>query len=756
MWRVPAELGNLANLRSLGLSDNRLTDPIPAALGRLARLVWLNLDGNNLIGPIPGELGGLGSLIVLDLADNNLTGPIPGSLGRLGSLRHLEMGNNDLTGDISAIAGLRGLTWLKIENNRLTGSIPAGFGGFRRLEHMRLSGNDLTGAIPPELGGLPVVDSLNLSDNGLTGPIPASLGQLDSIIALDLAGNDLSGPLPEEMGDIATLRRLDLRRNPGLSSEVPEGWTDLRLRTFLAQETGVCVPDEPELMLWLESIPTRRVRSCRRPAAYLVQVVQSRRFPVPLVAGEDALLRVFPTAVRATDAGLPDVRASFYVDGTLTHVADIPGTSAPIPTAVDEGSLLHSANAEIPGELVRPGLEMVIEIDPEGTLDPDLGVARRIPESGRLLVRAETLPALDFLFLLFLWSENPDSAILGIVAELVDGPASHELLAPARALLPVADIVAEAHEPVWTSTNDVGELYLETEAIRVMEQGSALIWNVRYMGMMSGSVKGGTGQSRLGGRHGFVVPEASAMVRQVGHLFNLRSAPCSEEDPDPYYPYDNGSIGAWGYDRAAGELVSPATPDLMSNCGTVRWISDYHFTNAYSYRLVDENVRRSPSAAPVRSLLLWGGVDTDGKPYLEPALVVDAPPALPPAGGDHELTGWTAAGEELFSLRFQVPEVGGSGGGSSFAFAVPVEAGWGERLARIGLSGPGGNATLDPDTDRPVVVLRDPRSGQVRGILRGSPARGLAGVGEPGGGFAVQGLKVVSSRGIPDADAWRR
>ena len=753
---IPAELGNLANLRNLGLSDNHLTGPIPAALGRLARLVWLNLDGNNLIGPIPGELGGLGSLGVLDLADNNLTGPIPGSLGRLGSLRHLEMGNNDLTGDISAIAGLRGLTWLRLQNNRLTGSIPAGFGGFSRLEHMQLSGNDLTGAIPSELGGLAVVDSLNLSDNDLAGPIPASLGQLDSIAVLDLAGNDLTGPLPEEMGDIATLRRLDLRRNHGLSSEVPEGWTDLRLRTFLAQETGVCVPDEPELMLWLESIPTRRVRSCRRPAAYLVQVVQSRRFPVPLVAGEDVLLRVFPTAVRATDAGLPDVRASFYVDGTVARVVDIPGTSAPIPTAIDEGSLLNSANAEIPGELVQPGLEMVIEIDPEGTLDPDLGVARRIPESGRLAIRAEDMPPLDFLFLPFLWSENPDSAILEIVAELVDGPASHELLAPARALLPVADITADAHEPVWTSTNDVGELYLETEAIRVMEQGSALIWNVRYMGMMSGSVKGGTGQSRLGGRHGFVVPDASAMVRQVGHLFNLRAAPCREEDPDPYYPYDNGSIGAWGYDRAAGELVSPATPDLMSGCGTVRWISDYHFTNAFSYRLVDENVRRSPSAAPARSLLLWGGVDALGEPYLEPALVVDAPLSLPSAGGDHELTGRTATGEVLFSLRFGIPEPGSGDDGSSFVFALPVRAEWEVQLASITLSGPEGTATLDRGSNRPVSIVRDPRTGRIRGILRGASALGLAAADGGGDPLPLQGLEVVSSRGIPGSGAWKR
>ncbi|MDE2794381.1 MAG: hypothetical protein OXL34_06135 [Gemmatimonadota bacterium] len=570
---IPGELGSLADLRNLALSDNDLTGPIPATLGNLDQLEGLDLEENNLIGPVPYELGGLGSLQFLSLSNNNLEGPIPLSFVGLGSLIHLSLENNDLTGPISIVSLITGLRRVTLQNNRLTGPIPAAFGNLWRLEHMELSGNDLTDAIPPQLGGLTRLETLDVSGNGLTGPIPASLGQLDSIAFLDVSANDLSGTLPEELGDLVTLRSLDVGHNSQLSGEVPGGWTDLRLSTFLAGETGVCAPDEPEMMLWLESVPTRRVSACRGLAAYLVQTVQSRRYPVPLVAGEGALLRVFPTAVRATDVGLPDVRASFYLDGTVTHVAEIPGTSTPIPTTIDEGSLLKSANAEIPGELVQPGLEMVIEIDPDGTLDPDLGVARRIPESGRLLIRAEAMPPLEFMFLPFLWSEDPDSAILEVVQEMADDPASHELLDPTRTLLPVAEVTAEVHEPVWTSTNEVGQLYREVEAIRVMERGSALIWEDRYMGMMSGSVEGGTGQSRRGGRHGFVVPRADALVQQVGHLFNLGSAPCEAWDPDSRYPYENGAIGAWGYDPGAGELVSPATPDLMSNCGAVRWIS---------------------------------------------------------------------------------------------------------------------------------------------------------------------------------------
>ena len=41
----------------------------------------------------------------------------------------------------------------------------------------------------------------------------------------------------------------------------------------------------------------------------------------------------------------------------------------------------------------------------------------------------------------------------------------------------------------------------------------------------------------------------------------------------------------------------------------------------------------------------------------------------------------------------------------------------------ITLSGPGGSATLDADTDLPLTILRDPRSGRVRAILRDVPRR---------------------------------
>ena len=153
------------------------------------------------------------------------------------------------------------------------------------------------------------------------------------------------------------------------------------------------------------------------------------------------------------------------------------------------------------------------------------------------------------------------------------------------------------------------------------------------------------------------------------------------------------------------------------------------------------------------SLLLWGGTDADGAPFLHPAFVVDAPPALPDATGEHRITGRTAGGDELFALDFAMPEVADGDGSSSFAFVLPAEPGWAGNLAGITLSGPGGSATLDSDTDLATTILLDPSTGEVRAILRDLPEADAAALAPQAG---PDSLDVLFSRGIPDAAAWNR
>ena len=87
---------------------------------------------------------------------------------------------------------------------------------------------------------------------------------------------------------------------------------------------------------------------------------------------------MFVTSEEETGAAIPPVRATFFVDGAEIHVEDMPAGSSVIPTEVQEGEFDLSANAVIPPEAIQPGLEMVVEVDPDGTLDPNLGVSKRI------------------------------------------------------------------------------------------------------------------------------------------------------------------------------------------------------------------------------------------------------------------------------------------------------------------------------------------------------------------------------------------
>lgn len=156
-----------------------------------------------------------------------------------------------------------------------------------------------------------------------------------------------------------------------------------------------------------------------------------------------------------------------------------------------------------------------------------------------------------------------------------------------------------------------------------------------------------------------------------------------------------------------------------------------------------------------RILLLWGGVDARGVPHLDPAFVLDGSPSARVSGGPHRIAGRDENGAELFSLRFEMPEVADGDGSSSFVFTIPAPEEWANRLASITLSGPGGSSTLDRDSDMPMAILRNPESGQIRRFVRDLPP-GPAALEEAERLAAETGFELSFSRGIPDAAEWRR
>ena len=633
------------------------------------------------------------------------------------------------------------------------------------VRRLTLTSNNLRGRIPPELGELAGLERLELSRNALAGRIPPELGNLASLEELQLSRNDLTRSVPPELDRLTRLQLLAVSHNPRLAGPLPVGLMALdRLEGIETAGTALCAPADPDFEAWILRVAARLPRcldDTGPTTVYLTQAVQSRSIPVPLVADRSALLRVFLTVPDSASDVIPPVRASFHVNGVKTYTAEIPAGAEIIPATVSEGRWAASANARIPGEVIRPGLELVVEIDPEGTLDAGLGIARRIPERGRMAVDVREMPVLDLTLIPFLWSEAPDEAIVAIIDAMAASPERHPLLHDTRTLLPVSGLRVTALDPVLSSSNHDLVLFRQTRLIQLFSRGRG-----HYVGMMSGPMAGAGGRGALPGRVSVSHPYAPTIAHELGHNMNLFHAPCGNPDlVDPAYPHADGTIGDWGYDYWQSLVAPWAHRDLMSYCGP-RWISGYHFNRALQFRLTDEGSR--PDAAPgssvpgagdsARSLLLWGGVDAAGAPFLEPAFVVDAPTTLPESGaGPFELAGQTRGGDVLFSLGFDMPEIADGGGGSAFVFVLPTDALWPDELASITLSGPGGTATLDEDTERPMVILRNARTGQVRAFLRDPPPASLAGsVVDVGALSPEPGLVALFSRGLPSPLEWRR
>ena len=745
---IPPELGDLANLESLELESNLLTGAIPPELGKLVKLDKLNLSFNKLTGSIPPELGNLAAVEWLDFEANPITDPIPPELGNLSKLNTLILAHTDLTGTIPPELGrLPNLEQLQIiYNERLTGVIPAELADAPKLRALDLRANDLTGEIPPEFGKAPSLKILILRGNRLSGSIPPEIGDAPLLGNLAFDHNELSGRVPPEIGDLDSLRVLDLTANTEMTGALPTTLTALKhVTALLTGETGLCAPNDVDFLKWLRSVRRQRVPLCNPPAAYLVQPVQSRSFPVPLVAEEPALLRVFVTATKKTDVEIPPVRATFYRDDEKVHTVTIAAKSAAIPTEVDESSLALSSNAEIPDTVLEPDLEMVIEIDPDSTVDADLLVEKRIPEKGRASVDVNDMPLLDLTVIPLLWEEDPDSSVLDLTEDMTE---EDTLFTDTHMLLPVGEMDVTVHETVWSSTNDIFQLLREVTALRTAEGGTG-----HWMGIMP-NAKGALGVAYAGGGWTtVVVPFVSTVAHELGHNMSLLHAPCGNPKlVDGRYPHRDGSIGSWGYDFRSEKLVPPSRKDLMSYCRP-RWIGGYHFSRALRYRLTFEEPE-APPPSPVPTLLLWGGADAGGVPFLEPAFIVDAPPALPESGGKYRLAGRDEDGGELFALNFDMRTVTHGDGRSSFAFALPMRSGWEDALAKLTIAGPGGSADFSLESDIPMALLRDPRTGRVRGFVRGTDATDLAAGGVTK--WSNRGLEALFSRGIPRSGAWKR
>ena len=452
----------------------------------------------------------------------------------------------------------------------------------------------------------------------------------------------------------------------------------------MAGGTEVCAPNTGVFAGWLGRIPERRVKVCDpvEPGAYLVQAVQSLEDTavVALVADKMATLRLFVTSEYSTHEKIPPAKAYFYANGEELGSIDIPANEEPIPTDIDEGWSELSGNVDISADFIRPGLEMYIQVDPEGTLDEELGVAKRIPEEDYIEYRVYQLALFELTVIPFLWEDDPDSAILDYVADMAEDEEENARLHATFDLLPMDRLEVDAYKATESSSNHARDLLGETNTIRLSDGGDGY-----YQGQMSGTVTGAAGIAWLNHKASFSIPQGVTIAHELGHNLNLRHAPCNDApDPDPNFPQEDGSIGNYGWSfRTDAVRDKDDYYDVMGYCGP-NWISGYYFDKAARYRRARGSMYMPPSLSQVRSLLLWGGRGRGGEAIPEAVLRdgIDSGAAAlrrrPPAGR-------RSRGRDG-PLRAELRHAGGS---------RPAGHGVGLHLRAAGRGGVGGDARED-------------------------------------------------------------
>jgi len=515
----------------------------------------------------------------------------------------------------------------------------------------------------------------------------------------------------------------------------------------------------------------------RADAAYAVQTVQRYDGSVPLVAGRDALIRVFADA-SAPNAFSAPARVRILQGLATVFEQTIPATWSGIPTSNDESTFAGSWRVAVPGVHLQPGAQLQVTIDPDETL-PDSD------RSNNTLTRALDLRALPTFRARFV----PIRFSAGGSAGNVSVSNTNTFLQLTRDMMPVADVDVDVraeyvtNQPRLTTSNGaVWETVLgELNAVRVIESSQRYYMGIIPVGYSSGIAGIGYLGTPTSLTWDYLPSGSEVLAHELGHNFNRYHAPCGNPGgPDPLYPHFGGDIGAYGWDARLNRLRAPNEKDIMSYCEDP-WVSDYTWEGVVDFREANEPLsvagalseggvqqRASQEIAPRQSVMLVRGRITPNGVEIEPTFTLDAVPELPKSG-PHRLELRDASGAVIYSAAFAgtaVPhaEIAGT---EHFTFAIPLSALGGRSAAALVVSAAvGGRSELRARSDAALrvaptlsavrnsdggvrithsdaatsgMIIRDAASGRVISIVRGREASLPAGLGE---------LEVLASDGL--------
>ncbi len=496
---------------------------------------------------------------------------------------------------------------------------------------------------------------------------------------------------------------------------------------------------------------------------YVTQATQDYPNPtVPLVKDRSGWVRVFVKANIANTA-TPQVKVDFINGSTTVGSLMINATTSSVPTTIDPNTN-NSWNAAVPSAWILPGVQVTATVDPSGA----------IAESDKTNNQF-SLNSLD-VRTLHPWKVTliPVKTTDGLTGVVESGSFTRTNWVDfAKRLHPVPDVIDVAVAGTFTSSvagsptlsssgTNWGSVLNEISAKRSADGATAAdryYFGVVKVGYSSGVA--GLGFVGFPAAIGWDYQSSAPGVfaHEEGHNFNRQHSPCGgASNPDLNYPYAGGLIGVPGWDvfASSNNLKDQNTfTDIMGYCPN-QWISDYVYTSELNYRqglsfdVVSADVVNGTSSQ--EALLVWGRIE-NGNVILGPAFKVAAT-GIAPQPGPYVWQAKDALGQVLMTLPFDAPEVADLPDSSlrMFSFVAPMSADTMSRISSVHLSKDGKELTrataasgaapmlgaravvrqqflpnhkmqFSWDAARsPMVMLRDAKTGEVRGFLSGGNA----------------------------------
>jgi len=320
------------------------------------------------------------------------------------------------------------------------------------------------------------------------------------------------------------------------------------------------------------------------------EVVES---DVPLIAGRDALVRVFYSTDEDYDGR--------EVSGRLVlGDAVIEPTPYVLTNRSANDDLRTTVNFEVEGTDIGDVLDWSVEL--LQAVDGDDNPAARFPDAGTAELEIEgDVNVLRIVLAPFAYNFDGSGRVPDTSPEQVDRIRNTFLK-----LYPVSDVELTVRDPQpWSgqiSPNGDGWAAAGLSLLGFRNADGASD-DVYYYGMFNptetaaqfcaaGCLLGvtllnnspedtGSVSLRLALGVGFTEQAPLVAAHEIGHSHGRTHAPCGPPgnppaDPDPDYPHEGGEIGVWGYDIVEGELHDPTDTDVMGYCDD-QWVSDFTF-----------------------------------------------------------------------------------------------------------------------------------------------------------------------------------